>query len=272
MKYITFTVPCYNSAAYMERCVDSLLIGGEDVEILLIDDGSTDRTGEIADEYERNYPGIVRAVHKSNGGHGSGVNAGLHLATGCYFKVVDSDDWLSEDAYRRLLARVKEFCTGAVAELMDQPDLIVCNYTYNHLEEGTAHTMAYRNVFPAETPCTWNDIGHFRPSQYLIMHALIYRTSVLRETGVCLPEHTFYVDNIFAYQPLPYVKKIYYMDIDLYQYFLGRADQSVNEEVMMRRIDQQIKVTKIVASCVDLDEGGRNIRSLPSICAEIFPS
>lgn len=105
MKYITFTVPCYNSAAYMERCVDSLLIGGEDVEILLIDDGSTDRTGEIADEYERNYPGIVRAVHKSNGGHGSGVNAGLHLATGCYFKVVDSDDWLSEDAYRRLLAR-----------------------------------------------------------------------------------------------------------------------------------------------------------------------
>lgn len=126
MKYITFTVPCYNSAAYMERCVDSLLIGGEDVEILLIDDGSTDRTGEIADEYERNYPGIVRAVHKSNGGHGSGVNAGLHLATGCYFKVVDSDDWLSEDAYRRLLARVKEFCTGAVAELMDQPDLIVC--------------------------------------------------------------------------------------------------------------------------------------------------
>ena len=76
----------------------------------------------------------------------------------------------------------------------------------------------------------------------------------MSETGVCLPEHTFYVDNIFAYQPLPYVKKIYYMDIDLYQYFLGRADQSVNEEVMMRRIDQQIKVTKIVASCVDLDE------------------
>ena len=244
MKYITFTVPCYNSAAYMERCVDSLLIGGEDVEILLIDDGSTDRTGEIADEYERNYPGIVRAVHKSNGGHGSGVNAGLHLATGCYFKVVDSDDWLSEDAYRRLLARVKEFCTGAVAELMDQPDLIVCNYTYNHLEEGTAHTMAYRNVFPAETPCTWNDIGHFRPSQYLIMHALIYRTSVLRETGVCLPEHTFYVDNIFVFEPLPYVKKMYYINTNFYRYFIGRDDQSVNETVMISRIDQQLRVTR----------------------------
>ena len=263
MKYITFTVPCYNSAAYMERCVDSLLIGGEDVEILLIDDGSTDRTGEIADEYERNYPGIVRAVHKSNGGHGSGVNAGLHLATGCYFKVVDSDDWLSEDAYRRLLARVKEFCTGAVAELMDQPDLIVCNYTYNHLEEGTAHTMAYRNVFPAETPCTWNDIGHFRPSQYLIMHALIYRTSVLRETGVCLPEHTFYVDNLFSYQPLPYAKNLYYMDIDLYHYYLGREDQSVNEKVLMKRIDQQIRVTELVAKSVDLREVKKCIQNWP---------
>ena len=238
MKYITFTVPCYNSAAYMRRCVDSLLIGGEDVEILLIDDGSTDRTGEIADEYERNYPGIVRAVHKENGGHGSGVNAGLLLATGCYFKVVDSDDWLSEDAYRRLLARVKAFCTGALSEPMDQPDLIVCNYTYNHLEEGTAHTMAYRNVFPAETPCTWNDIGHFRPSQYLIMHALIYRTAVLRETGICLPEHTFYVDFIYAYQPFPWVKTMKYLDTPFYHYFIGRDGQSVQTDVMIRRVDQ----------------------------------
>ena len=86
-------------------------------------------------------------------------------------------------------------------------------------------------------------------------YACTYVSDESIETGRGkLPEHTFYVDNIFAYQPLPYVKKIYYMDIDLYQYFLGRADQSVNEEVMMRRIDQQIKVTKIVASCVDLDE------------------
>lgn len=82
MKYITFTVPCYNSENYMKRCINSLLIGGNDVEIIIVDDGSTDRTGEIADEYAELYPGIVKVVHKENGGHGSGVNMGMKLATG----------------------------------------------------------------------------------------------------------------------------------------------------------------------------------------------
>lgn len=134
------------------------------------------------------------------------------------------------------------------------PDLFVCNYIYDHLEEGTSHVMHYRNVFPMEEICDWNDIGRFHTSQYLIMHALIFRTEVLRKADVVLPEHTFYVDNIFAYKPLPYVKHIYYMDIDLYHYYIGRADQSVNEKVLMSRIDQQIKVTKIVSRCVDLNE------------------
>ena len=281
MKYITFTIPCYNSENYMRRCVDSLLVGGEDVEILIIDDGSSDRTGAIADEYEMLYPNIVKAVHKPNGGHGSGVNRGLELAHGLYYKVVDSDDWFDRDAYLKMLDKIKSFeiasedaqireaicenrireenLSGSYVEIQQKeqekfPDLIICNYVYDHLDEGIQKPMNYRNVFPTEKMCNWNTIGHFHPSQYLIMHALMFQTKVLRQSGVKLPEHTFYVDNIFAYQPLPYVKKIYYMDIDLYQYFLGRADQSVNEEVMMRRIDQQIKVTKIVASCVDLDE------------------
>ena len=102
MKYITFTIPCYNSENYMRRCVDSLLVGGEDVEILIIDDGSSDRTGAIADEYEMLYPNIVKAVHKPNGGHGSGVNKGLELAHGLYYKVVDSDDWFDRDAYLKM--------------------------------------------------------------------------------------------------------------------------------------------------------------------------
>ena len=108
MKYITFAVPCYNSENYMRRCIDSLLAGGRDVEIILINDGSTDRTAQIADEYQLAHPDIVRAVHKENGGHGSGVNKGLELARGVYYKVVDSDDWLDQEAYRKLLARVKD--------------------------------------------------------------------------------------------------------------------------------------------------------------------
>lgn len=255
MKYITFAVPCYNSQDYMRRCVDSLLCGGRDVEIILINDGSSDDTGKIADEYQLMYPDIVRAVHKSNGGHGSGVNKGLELARGLYYKVVDSDDWLDTDAYRKLLGRIKEFCGGGRAEFAgDVPDLFVCNYVYDHLELGRKRSMDYRNVFPAEKICGWNEIGHFRPSQYLIMHSLIFRTEVLRKSGVKLPEHTFYVDNLFSYQPLPFAERIYYMDMDLYHYYLGRDDQSVNEKVLMKRIDQQIRVTEMVARCVDLRE------------------
>ena len=105
-----------------------------------------------------------------------------------------------------------------------------------------------------EETCDWNDIGRFHTSQYLIMHALVFRTQILRRAGVVLPEHTFYVDNIFAYKPLPFVRHIYYMDIDLYHYYIGREDQSVNEKVLMSRIDQQIRVTQIVFKCVDLKE------------------
>lgn len=253
MKYITFAVPCYNSESYMRRCVDSLLSGGRDIEIILINDGSTDRTAEIADEYQLKYPDIVRAVHKENGGHGSGVNKGLELAQGIYYKVVDSDDWLDKDAYLKLLRRIKDFCiNGRKAPECDMPDLFVCNYVYDHLDEGTSRVMDYRNIFPEEKMCTWKDIGRFKPSQYLIMHSLMFRAEVLRKSGVKLPEHTFYVDNLFSYQPLPYVESIYYMDLDLYHYYLGREDQSVNEKVLMKRIDQQIRVTELVAKSVDL--------------------
>lgn len=246
-KCLTITVPCYNSESYMERCIDSLLEGGKDVEIIVVDDGSTDRTGEIADGYAAQYPDIVRVVHKENGGHGSGVNVGMALASGMYFKVVDSDDWLDKEAYHRLLAALRFWnCCE------NRPDLVVCNYVYDHLEERTCKTICYRNVFPEGKLCGWEETGRFRPEQYLVMHALIYRTGVLYDSGVELPEHTFYVDNLFANQPLPLVKRIYYMDIDLYHYYLGREDQSVNEEVLIRRIDQQIRVTKLVSRCCDL--------------------
>lgn len=98
MKLLSIAVPCYNSEDYMRHCIETLLPGGEDVEIIIVDDGSTkDRTAEIADEYAAKYPGIVKAVHQENGGHGEAVNTGLRNATGLYFKVVDSDDWLDTE-------------------------------------------------------------------------------------------------------------------------------------------------------------------------------
>lgn len=257
MKDITFAVPCYNSQDYMERCVNSLLTGGERVEIILVNDGSADNTGRIAERYAESYPDIVRTVHQENGGHGAGVNAGLALAEGRYFKVVDSDDWLDTEALLELLRKIRQW-----EEETMQVDLIVCNYIYDHLYEGKTRRMGYQGVFTENEICSWKEIGRFRPSQYLVMHSLIYRTEVLRQSGLCLPLHTFYVDNIFANQPLPCVKSICYLNLDLYHYFLGREDQSVNERVLMKRIDQQIKVTEIVSECVDLEQVKREYPKL----------
>lgn len=249
MKAITFTVPCYNSEDYMERCIDTLLTADEQVEIIIVDDGSTDRTGEIADNYARNYPEIVQVIHQENGGHGAGVNAGLAQAVGKYFKVVDSDDWLEPEELKKLLRKIKEW-----EKQQTNVDLIVCNYLYDHFYENKVKRMAYRNVLKENKICGWDEVRRFRPSQYLVMHSLFYRTEVLRQSGVKLPKHTFCVDNIFANQPLPYVQTICYLNLDLYHYFLGRDDQSVNEKVLMKRIDQQIRVTKLVSVCTDLEK------------------
>ena len=108
MKILSVIIPCYNSEGYMSKCIDSVLTGGEDVEIVIIDDGSTDRTAEIADDYVSRYPSIVKVIHKENGGHGSGINYGIKAATGWFFKVVDSDDRLDEEGLKKVIAVLKK--------------------------------------------------------------------------------------------------------------------------------------------------------------------
>lgn len=247
-KLITFAVPCYNSAAYMDHCIETLLSAGEDAEIILVDDGSTkDDTPAKCDEWAAKHPDIVRAIHQENGGHGEGVNQGIRNARGLYYKVVDSDDWLDTDALSKVMAKLREFSA------MPAPvDLLIANYVYEHVEDNTQKAMGYKNVFPTDQIITWDSIHRFHTSQYLLMHSVIYRTQLLRDCGIELPKHTFYVDNIFVYQPLPYVKTLYYMDLDLYRYFIGRADQSVNESVMAGRIDQQVRVTKHMINAHDV--------------------
>ena len=248
MKLLSIAVPCYNSEDYMKHCIESLLPGGEDVEIIIVDDGSTkDRTAEIADEYAARYPGIVKAVHQENGGHGEAVNTGLQNATGLYFKVVDSDDWVDEESYQKVLSKLAELVMEG-----NTVDMMICNYVYEKQGARRKKTIRYTTAFPQDQVFTWNDVKHFRLGQYILMHSVIYRTQMLQSCGLELPKHTFYVDNIFVYYPLPYVKTLYYMDIDLYRYFIGRSDQSVNEQVMIGRVDQQIKVNKIMIDQYDL--------------------
>ena len=242
MKLLSIAIPCYNSEGYMRICIESLLPGGDEVEILIVDDGSTkDHTGDIADEYEAKYPGICRAIHQENGGHGEAVNAGLRAATGIYFKVVDSDDWVNGEAYQEVLETLRRFVMGE-----DTLDMLVTNFVYE--KQGAKHkrVMQYRTALPRRELIGWKDVKVFILGQYILMHSVVYRTEMLRECGLELPKHTFYVDNIFVFQPLPFVKTLYYLDVNFYRYYIGRADQSVNEQIMIGRIDQQIKVTKLM--------------------------
>lgn len=247
MKLLTVAIPCYNSQDYMRHAVETALVGGEDVEILLINDGSTDQTRQIADELAAEHPTIVRAIHKENGGHGSAVNTGLANATGVYYKVLDSDDWFDREAFLKMLDVLRDFVQEG-----NGVDMLLSNYVYEKPSLHKHKAIRYDGVFPENQVFGWNDVKRFKMSQNILMHSVIYRTKLLRDCGLVLPEHTFYVDNIFVYNPLPYVKTMYYVNVDLYRYFIGREDQSVNEQVMIGRIDQQIRVNKIMIDSHDL--------------------
>ncbi len=247
MKLLTVAIPCYNSAEYMSHAIKTALVGGEDVEILLIDDGSTDETPAIADKYQDKYPDMIRAIHQENKGHGGAVNTGLSQASGRYFKVLDSDDWFDEDAFLRVLKVLRE-----LVEKRKAVDMFLCNYVYEKVCENKSKSIGYTNVMPVGKVFTWKHCKHFAMSQNILMHSVIYRTKMLRNSGLKLPEHTFYVDNLFVYNPLPFVKTIYYLDVDLYRYYIGREDQSVNEKVMISRIDQQIRVNRLMIDAYDL--------------------
>ena len=244
MKLLSIAIPSYNSQDYLSHAVESLLPGGNEVEILIVNDGSKDQTAAIADDYERRYPGIVRAIHKENGGHGDAVMTGLQNATGLYFKVVDSDDWADAAAYPKILDTLRSFSKEPI-------DMLISNYIYDKVGVRHKHTMSYHHALPQGRVFGWEETRHFRKGQYMLMHSVIYRTQLLRDCGMALPKHTFYVDELYVYVPLKNVEKMYYLDVDFYHYFIGREDQSVQEDVMIRRIDQALLVNRLLISSMD---------------------
>ena len=249
MKYITFTIPSYNSQEYMRHVIDNLVAVGDDIEVIIVNDGSTDDTGKIADEYQNKYPTIVKAIQKENGGHGSGVMAGLHNASGLFYKVVDSDDWVETNDVVNMIDLIKKHLNEGV-----DIDLYITNYVYEHASDNSQYSMNYRKYLPIDTVFNWNDIKRIGLETVFLMHSLMYRTDKLRESGMNLPNHTFYVDDIYAYVPLPFMHNLYYRDLDFYHYFIGRADQSINYDTMCKRYEQQMRVFKIMYESNSLEK------------------
>jgi hypothetical protein len=131
--------------------------------------------------------------------------------------------------------------------------MLISNFVYEKEGKKKKTAMRYGNVLPRNTLFTWDDIGRFRKGQYILMHSIIYRRELLNECSLRLPLHTFYVDNIYAYLPVQYVKTLYYLDVDFYRYYIGRSDQSVQENNMIKRIDHQLFVNKLMVTALSLN-------------------
>ena len=143
MKLLTVTIPCYNSSEYMEKSIRSALTGGNRVEIIVVDDGSSDNTLEIANKYQKKFPDIIKVVHQENGGHGEAVNTGIKNATGLYFKVLDSDDCLGKKALEKVLDLLEDMVSKDAGL-----DMLVSNFMYD--KQGTKHKkiMKYKSAMP----------------------------------------------------------------------------------------------------------------------------
>ena len=156
-KVITFGIPSYNAAKDKDHCITSILEGSNyatDIEIIVVDDGSKDETAAKADEWEARYPGIIRAVHQENGGHGIAVLSGLREAQGTYYKVVDSDDWLDGAALSTMLSILRGF-----EERDQRVDLFISNYVYEKVYEGTHTAIGYKFALPRKKIFSWDQIG-----------------------------------------------------------------------------------------------------------------
>lgn len=237
MPLISFVIPCYNSQNYMRKCIDSILPFVNDCEILIIDDGSKDNTLDIANEYKNKYPNSIKAIHQENKGHGGAVNTGIKNSTGDYIKIVDSDDWLDNSSLSKLIATLKEHKEKNISV-----DLYITNFVYEHSIDNSEYVMQYHEFIKKDTLLEWSNIKRFKTNRALLMHSLLYKREVLLDSNLILPEHCFYVDDIYSYIPLPYTKKIFYLDIPLYRYFIGRDDQSVNLVNMAKRYEMQLTV------------------------------
>lgn len=246
-KLITFVVPSYNSEDYLHIAVDSLLKGGNAVEILIVNDGSTDRTGEIGRDYEKRYPGIVRLLEQENGGHGEGINHGLKEAKGLFFKVVDSDDWVGESALKSVLRWIAFWDKKGTL-----PDMLVANYVYVNRQKNKKKVIRFNHPLPTQRVVGWEETKTFFLWQNLTLHSCMFRTEIIKKSKVVLPKHTFYEDNYFVYVPMAHVEKLAYLDVDFYQYLIGRDGQSVADEGLRKHCMDQVRVSKLCFDSYDL--------------------
>lgn len=233
MKLLTVVIPTYNTERYLARCLDSLLTAEvlKELEILIVNDGSKDGSLAIARRYAKRYPRTVTVIDKENGGHGSTINAGLKVARGKYFRVLDSDDWFDTCNFVKYF-RDLHHCSE---------DVVITPYTQEYTFNGQRVDYPY-SYFKHNRVYEMEDLVFDETMPYFTMASSTYRTEVLRESGLHLFEKCFYVDMIFNMVPIPYVKTVRFLNHYVYRYFMGSPTQSMSQQNLMRNLPNHERV------------------------------
>ena len=231
MKLLTIVVPAYNAEQHLKRCLDSLCQEPfvDQLQILVINDGSKDRTSWIAHEYARAFPSSVQVIDKENGGHGSGINAAVPAACGKYFQVIDSDDWVVASNMQKLLLALQQ--TDA--------DMVLCHYHMVNLTTGKKRAFKTEGIVLNRVYSFAEFMEHPRTAwTCCFFHGILYRTEFYRDTGIRLSEKTFYEDQEYSTLPAYYARTILPLDLFIYQYAVGNAAQSVSDENQVKNMEQ----------------------------------
>lgn len=227
-KIVTFVILAYNVEQYLKKCLDSFLCEPvmDRIEVLIIDDGSKDTTGQIAQSYARNYPDTFRVYHKANGGHGSGINAGSAMARGKYFKAIDADDWVITEKLPAYVEFLEQSSTDVVLTYFHMVDMTTGKKTAKTVAFPAAEALTVRQIME-----NWSD---FEPC--CVFHGITYRTDFYRRKAHMLPEHVFYEDQEYSAIPFCAAERVGVLPVFLYQYLVGNAAQSISYENQARRI------------------------------------
>lgn len=233
-KVLTIVVPTYNMEKYLDRCLSSLIINDENLmnslEVLVVNDGSKDKSSEIAHLYQDKYPQSFRVIDKNNGNYGSCINRGLKDATGKYIKVLDADDYFD--------TRQFEYYMNILSTI--DVDLVLTDYDFVSESGDVTGTVTYPFLFEKELSieeCINNPV--FMDIQ---MHGVTYKRSNLEKISYNQTEGISYTDQEWVFTPICTVNKLFYVKNSLYKYLVGRAGQTVDLSVYHKRVSDREKL------------------------------
>lgn len=227
-KVLTVAVPMYNVQKYAKKCLESFCAKGiKQVEVLVVDDGSLDRTPEIAKYYARKYPHLFSYIRKENGGHGSAVSTAIRYATGRYFMVVDGDDWVEQADFRALARQLQGL----------DADLAVSHYVR---VKGRKEEVVYSKATFYETALPFRCLD--AAGCYFVLPSICYRTELLKKAALRLPENSCYDDLVYMTKPMWLVQSVVFLNLAPYRYRVGLAAQSTSKRHMAEHYLQHRKM------------------------------